>query len=169
MTDALELSLVPAESFPTAAQATPDLPPDEAAHALLLRAYPAGTAAVFDEPGSPTPDEAALRASKAGADALVGAKLAKWADDGRTAISLTNAGRYRAISGGWLAFLREPDGARGGGGGRERNPELEQMRLALTKLRLSTFWWSFGLSVAGFVISIVSLTVALTIGDRLMR
>lgn len=36
------------------------------------------------------------------------------------------------------------------------------------RLRLDTFWWSFGLSIAGFAISIVSLGVALTLGDRLM-
>ncbi len=142
------------------------LPPDQAAHELLLRAYPAGAASVFET----LPDDA-LPAAKAGADLLVSTRLARYADDGRTEIALTPAGRYWAMTGGWLAFLRDPDATRpggGGGGGRERNPELEQLRLSLTKLRLSTFWWSFGLSVAGFVISIVSLVVALTIGDRLL-
>lgn len=36
-------------------------------------------------------------------------------------------------------------------------------------LRLKTFWWSFWLSVAGFVISIVSLVIALVFGDFLHR
>lgn len=39
---------------------------------------------------------------------------------------------------------------------------------ALMRLRLNAFWWSFGLSVAGFLISIVSLAVALTLGERLL-
>ncbi|MGE0595837.1 MAG: hypothetical protein AB7P07_05705 [Hyphomonadaceae bacterium] len=131
--------------------------PDEAAQSLLEAARE-GAAPVF-------PDGADLETSKAGADLLVSAKLAKFADEGRTEIALTNAGRYWALHGGYLGFLKEEPA--GGGGGRGRNPELEETRLTLMRLRLSTFWWSFGLSVAGFVISIVSLTVAFTIGGRL--
>jgi hypothetical protein len=33
--------------------------------------------------------------------------------------------------------------------------------------RLNTFWWSFGVSVAGFIFSVISLFVAVTIGSRL--
>ncbi len=32
-------------------------------------------------------------------------------------------------------------------------------------LRLKTFWWSFGMSVVGFVIAIISLIVALANGE----
>jgi hypothetical protein len=32
-------------------------------------------------------------------------------------------------------------------------------------LRLKTFWWSFGMSVAGFLIAIISRVVALCLGE----
>jgi hypothetical protein len=130
-----------------------------AAHDLIVRALTASPAPVFI-------DDADLEQAKAGADLLVAAKLAKFADDGRTEVSLTNAGRYWALHGGYLGFLREEP--IGGGGGRQRNPELEETRLTLMRLRLNTFWWSFGVSIAGFVISIISLIVALSLGGRLI-
>lgn len=134
--------------------------PENHADMLLRTAHAGGLAEVFPD------DEAAMAAAKKGADLLVAAKLAKFADDGRTQITLTNAGRYWALHGGYLAFLKEPPAERGG---RERNPELEETRLTLMRLRLNTFWWSFGLSLAGFAISIISLTVALMYGERFMR
>ena len=132
--------------------------PEHAAHALLERSAQAAPAEVFT-------DAADLESAKAGADLLVSAKLAKFADDGRTQITLTNAGRYWALHGGYFAFLKEEPV--GSGGGRGRNPELEAARLMLMRLRLNTFWWSFGISVAGFVISIISLIVAFSLGGRL--
>lgn len=57
----------------------------------------------------------------------------------------------------------------GGSGGRARNPELEELRLTLMRRRLDTFWWTFGVSIAGFIISLVSLTVAFSLGGRLLN
>lgn len=136
------------------------MPPEHTAHALLLRAIEASPVEIFKDGGD-------LEAEKAGADLLVGAKFAKFADDGRTQVTLTNAGRYWALHGGYLAFLKEEPA--GGGGGRGRNPELEEVRLTLMRRRLDTFWWSFGVSIAGFIISVVSLTVALSLGGRLLN
>ncbi len=133
--------------------------PEHAAEDLLARAALASPADVFA-------DGADLDHAKAGADLLVAAKLAKFADDGRTQITITNAGRYWALHGGYFAFLKEEPPS-GGGGGRSRNPELEETRLMLMRLRLNTFWWSFGISIAGFLISIVSLIVAFSLGGRL--
>jgi len=134
--------------------------PEHAAQDLLTRAHAASPAEVFA-------DYTELEAAKAGADVLVAAKLAKFADEGRTQVSITNAGRYWALHGGFMAFLKEePPG--GGGGGRARNPELEEVRLVLMRRRLNTFWWSFGVSIAGFLISIVSLIVAFSLGGRLL-
>jgi hypothetical protein len=130
---------------------------EQAAHDLITRALTASPAAVFV-------DDVDLDEAKAGADLLVAAKLAKFADDGRTEVTLTNAGRYWALHGGYLSFLKEEPI----GGGRQRNPELEETRLTLMRLRLNTFWWSFGISIAGFVISIISLIVALSLGGRLI-
>jgi hypothetical protein len=133
--------------------------PDEAAHDLLMRATAGGTAEVFA-------NSEHLQAAKDAADLLVAARLATFADMGRTQITLTNAGRYWALHGGFMGFLKEmPPG--GGGGGRGRNPELEEVRLILMRRRLNTFWWSFGVSVAGFIFSVISLFVAVTIGSRL--
>ncbi len=118
--------------------------------------------------GSALPlDEASrLRLAKEGADLVVRSKLGRFADEGRTTIELTNAGRYWALHGGWMAFLREPAPE---GGGRGRNPETEAMRAEFMRLRLRTFWWTFGLSVAGFVISILSMTIAIVYGGVLFR
>lgn len=111
-----------------------------------------------------------LAVRKRGADLLVQGRLAKFTDDTRTEISLTNAGRYWASNGGYMAYLREePLAAGGGGGGRQRNPEMEALRAEYMKLRLNTFWWSFGLSIAGFIMSIISVLIAVFYGDRLIR
>jgi hypothetical protein len=98
---------------------------------------------------------------------IVKARLARFDDEGRTTIILTNAGRYWALHGGWLAYLREEPLAPGGGG-RSRNPEMEALRSEYMRLRLNTFWWSFGLSVAGFVFSVVSVVIAIFYGGRLL-
>ena len=90
------------------------------------------------------------------------------ADEGRTQLTITNAGRYWANHGGYFAFLRD-EPPPGGGGGRGRNPELEAMRMTFMRLRLSTFWWGFGMSIASFILSLISLAVALYFGDRFFR
>jgi hypothetical protein len=135
---------------------------EEHAHALLMAAFEKGAAEVFPPAESASPED--LAAAKRGADLLVAAKLVKFSDESRTAVAPTNADRYWALNGGYMAFLKEPDVGRG----RERNPELEETRLSLMRLRLNTFWWTFGLSVAGFLISIISLVVALTLSARLL-
>jgi hypothetical protein len=147
-----------------------DAPSDEvsaeaAAHDLLERCYRAPPADIFGADD----DAVALETAKLGADLLVGARLATFADEGRTQVMPTPAGRYWALHGGYLGYLKEEPAGRGGGGARGRNPELEEMRMALMKRRLDTFWFSFGLSLAGFVFSLLSLAVALFYGDRLLR
>ncbi|MDO9488134.1 MAG: hypothetical protein Q7J32_07140 [Sphingomonadaceae bacterium] len=138
--------------------------PEEAAQRLLAAGYAQPPAEIFE----PDADAEALDAAKRGADLLVDARLATFADEGRTQIVPTGAGRYWALHGGYLAFLKEEPSGRGGGG-RARNPELEMIRLELMRRRLGTFWYSFGLSLAGFLFSLLSLAVALFYGDRLLR
>ncbi len=41
--------------------------------------------------------------------------------------------------------------------------------MELMKRRLGTFWWTFSLSIAGFIFSIISLVVALSFGAALTR
>ncbi len=131
----------------------------------LLGAAAAGAVDIFD-----SADAARLALDKEASDLLVKLRLAAFADAGRTQLALTNAGRYWALHGGYMAFLREPptDG-QGGGGGRQRNPELEALRFDYMRLRLNTFWWTFGLSIASFVISLVTLSVAYFYGGALFK
>jgi uncharacterized membrane protein len=42
------------------------------------------------------------------------------------------------------------------------------MRMSFMRLRLSTFRWGFGMSIASFILSIISLGVALYFG-RFLR
>jgi hypothetical protein len=106
-------------------------------------------------------------AQKKAADRLVRVRLAWYPDEGRDRLMVTNSGRYWALNGGYMAFLKE-DPPTGGGGTRGRNPEMEALRFTYMKLRLNTFWLTFGMSIAGFLISLVSLTVAYFYGERLM-
>lgn len=139
---------------------------DHLAAKLLAGALAMPQADVFHAgEGIPLDEAARLRLAKAGADLLVKSRLARFADDGRTTIELTNAGRYWAMHGGWMAFLKEPPQE----SGRGRNPEAEALRTEFMKLRLRTFWWTFGLSVAGFIISIVSIAIAVLYGNRFLN
>jgi len=135
---------------------------DRRAHDLLQAAYANDGADVFS-----AGDADALKIDKLAADKLVRLKLAWFPDESRDTIKVTNSGRYWALNGGYMAFLKE-DPPTGGGGTRGRNPEMEALRFTYMKLRLNTFWLSFGMSIAGFLISLVSLTVAYFYGERLM-
>lgn len=141
---------------------------EQRAHKMLLAAYRQDPFDLFGEAKPPADEEReSLEGAKAAADLLVTARFAKYADEGRTQIELTNAGRYWAFNGGFLAFLKEEPPGRGGGRG--RNPEMEELRMNYMRLRLGTFWWSFGFSVASFVFAIASLAVAYFYGERLLR
>jgi hypothetical protein len=128
----------------------------------LLTAAFTGRGEVFDRD-----DAARLAVSKKAGDRLVELKLARFTDEGRTHLQVTNAGRYWALNGGYMGFLKEvPPG--GGGGGRNQNPEFQALRMTYMRLRLNTFWLTFGLSIAGFVISLISLAVAALYGGQFL-
>jgi len=132
-------------------------------HELLKAAYTGVEISPFDlavERWGPGDD--VLAEAKTAADMLVTLRLARFTDEGRTRIALTNAGRYWALHGGFLAFLKEEPARIDG---KSRSSEAEELRASYMALRLKTFWWSFGMSAAGFLISIISLVVALCIGE----
>ena len=133
-------------------------------HELLQAAYERGEVGPFDLAAERwgTGDEV-LAEAKGAADVLVSLRLARYGDEGRTVLAPTNAGRYWALHGGFLAFLKEePERA---SGGKSKSPEAEALRAAYMALRLKTFWWSFGMSAAGFLIAVISLVVALACGE----
>jgi hypothetical protein len=133
------------------------------AHELLQAAYERGEVSPFDLAVEHWgPGDAVLEEAKAASDLLATLRLARYTDEGRTTLAPTNAGRYWALHGGFLAFLKEEPEK---GSGRNRSPESEALRTSYMALRLKTFWWSFGMSVAGFLLAIVSLAVALCVGD----
>lgn len=134
---------------------------DRRARMLLQAAYCDGGGDVFL---SEEPDR--LEADKNAAARLVQLRLAYYTDEARDRIQITNSGRYWALNGGYMAFLKE-DPPTGGGGTRGRNPEVEALRASYMKLRLSTFWLSFGMSIAGFLMSVISLAVAYFYGEHL--
>jgi hypothetical protein len=145
------------------------LPVERVAAQLLDNGHAAGTLPVFDEKlDDRVPEAERLRLLKAGADLLVRNKLARFADEGRTEIALTNAGRYWALSGGFMAFLKEDPQPGSPGGGRGRNPEMEALRSEYMRLRLNTFWWTFGMSAAGLVFSVISIFIAVVLGQRVL-
>lgn len=117
-------------------------------------------------------DPRALADARAAAEELVAQKLARYVDEPRTTLALTPFGRYWSADGGYLAFLRADAAGpakparEGGGEDAGMDPamrrELQAMRLDLTRKRLKTFWWGFGLSLAAFVLSVISLYLAIT-------
>jgi len=142
---------------------------EHTADRLLAAAYKSPPAEIFDQPDTVFADEdTKLSIAKDAADLLVRTRLAKFDDDSRTQLTLTNAGRYWALHGGYLAYLKDDSATPSSGGGRQRNPEMEALRSEYMKLRLNTFWWSFGLSIAGFAMSLVSVAIALFYGARLL-
>ena len=135
---------------------------DRRADELLLAAYHRDGVDIFSDAG---PER--LDIDKKAADRLVRVRLAWYPDEGRDRLQVTNSGRYWALNGGYMAFLKE-DPPTGGGGTRGRSPEMEQLRFTYMKLRLNTFWLTFGMSIAGFLISLVSLAVAYFYGESLL-
>jgi hypothetical protein len=140
---------------------------EDVAAQLLAAAHACSPLALFDQKlATDLAEGDALALLKNAADLLVRNKLAKFADEGRTEIAITNAGRYWALNGGFMAFLKEDPPGGGGGGGRGRNPEMEALRSEYMRLRLNTFWWTFGMSAAGLVFSVISIFIAVLLGQR---
>jgi len=128
---------------------------DRRADAMLRLDYDGEGLDIF---AAAEPDAMAI--DKKAAERLVRARLAYYPDEARDRVLVTNSGRYWALNGGYMAFLKE-DPPTGGGGTRGRNPEMEALRFTYMKLRLSTFWLTLGMSILGFVVSMISLGVAL--------
>lgn len=94
------------------------------------------------------------------ANQLVRDKLARYVDPEHTLLQLTNFGKYWAIKGGYLNFLK--DGLREKElHGIHSKEDLVEARLRLTHYRLWGFWLSLVISLIGFVLSLFNLYLIL--------
>jgi hypothetical protein len=94
------------------------------------------------------------------ANQLVRDKLARYVDPEHTILQLTNFGRYWAVKGGYLIFLKDSL--------REKEmhnqhskEELIEARLRLTHYRLWGFWLTLIISLVGFALSLFNLYLIL--------
>ena len=138
-----------------------DMSQEERTDVLLKNVYKNTTLSVYDFCANEwKPDENVFEQCKAMADELVYEKLARYADDKRTELIITNYGRYWVVKGGFLIYLKE--GERKIKAEREKHSEeleeeLIEARLKFTHYRITTFWWTFGVSIVGFLLSLINL------------
>ncbi len=95
---------------------------------------------------------------------LVKGKLAKYADEEQTQLSITNFGRYWMAQGGYLTYLRDEHEIKDK---RAIEKELHQerlldARLKLTHYRLIGFWVALVVSALGFALSVFNLFLFLS-------
>jgi hypothetical protein len=140
--------------------------PEEKTDRLFNAVYKSGMLNVYDYCAEEWKnDEETFFSCKAMADELVGEKLAKYADDKKTELSITNFGRYWMAHGGFLIYLKE--GEKKIKADKDRHSEqlkeeLKEARLKFTHYRIITYWWSFALSIISFLLSLLSLYLVLT-------
>jgi len=92
----------PVDEVDDAAQPSETERIDRRAHDLVLASYHEEGADIFTAAG---PEQ--LSIDKKAADKLVRARLAWYPDEGRDRLLVTNSGRYWALNGGYMAFLKE--------------------------------------------------------------
>jgi len=101
-----------------------------------------------------------LAESKAYADELIDEKLAKYIDEKKTLLEITNYGKFWMLKGGYIEYLKQCEKK---SKNRETSKEddledaLLEARLKFTQYRIKTFWITFVLSILGFIFSLVSL------------
>lgn len=100
--------------------------------------------------------------AKLWADQLVRDKLAKYDEEDRTTLHLTNYGKYWMLHGGYDAFLKEGQSSKDPAKDDSklsllRKEELLEARLRLTHYRLVGFWLMIVISSLGFLLSLYNL------------
>jgi len=140
--------------------------PEESTDNMLNAVYKNGVLNVYDFCAEGWGNESeTFKNCKALADRLVDDKLAKYTDDNKTQISITNFGRYWITQGGFLVFLKE--------GEKKIKPEkdkhheqlkeeLKEARLKFTHYRIVSYWWGFAISIISFLLSLLSLYLILS-------
>jgi hypothetical protein len=140
--------------------------PEEKTNRLLDAVYKNGVINVYNFCAEEwNDDHETFMLCKAMADELVQDKLAKYTDDQKTELSITNFGRYWVAHGGFLIYLKE--GEKKIKSEREKHneelkEELKEARLKFTHYRIVTYWWSFFISIISFILSLLSLYLILS-------
>ncbi len=101
-----------------------------------------------------------LTECKVYADELIDEKLAKYIDEKKTILEITNYGKFWILKGGYFEYLKQSEKKQ-----KQKDAEKESnledaltlARLKFTQYRIKTFWISFLLSLLGFIFSLISL------------
>ncbi|ULQ55759.1 hypothetical protein KJS94_14010 [Flavihumibacter rivuli] len=119
-------------------------------------------------------DSEAFRSTKSLVDELVEEKLLHFNDAQRTQVQITNYGRYWMSHGGYMEFLKGGErkqkehhehshhGSNHSAHELQMREELREARLKFTRYRIVTYWWSFGLSLISFFLSLLSIFLIVT-------
>lgn len=139
---------------------------EEAISKVLEQAYKTEKISLYDTCFVLFADsELHLAQSKAYADELIDEKLAKFIDEKKTVLEITNYGKFWMIKGGYIEYLKQCEKkAKNKEGSKEDDLEdaLVEARLKFTQYRIKTFWITFVLSILGFLFSLISLCLVLT-------
>lgn len=138
---------------------------EEYASLLLKILYDKQVLQVFDYAAKEfTISDERFKEIKQVADLLVKEKLADYADEERTTLTITNFGRYWILKGGYEVFLREAHSTKDHAAMEKHHSkeELLEARLKLTHFRLIGFWLTLIISLAGFILSLLNLYMFLT-------
>lgn len=102
---------------------------------------------------------------KSMADEMVEEKLVKYSDERKTELGITNYGKYWYVHGGYLVYLKESEKKNKSAKDKhyeEIKEDLKEARLKFTHYRIVTYWWSFGLSLISFLLSLLNLYLILS-------
>ena len=136
--------------------------PEEKTDLMLNAVYNNGIVNVYDFCAEEWKDDMdTFLSCKSMADELVDEKLAKYAEDKKTQLIITNFGRYWMARGGFIIYLKEGEkkikAEKLDKHHEQLKEELKEARLKFTHYRIVTYWWSFAVSVISFMLSLLSL------------
>jgi len=139
---------------------------EERTDILLKALYGKESLNLYDFCAEQWENEQAFRECKMLADELIEERLAKYYDEHKTELKITNYGRYWVVHGGFLIYLKESE--RKIKSDREKDKhhedlkeELKEARLKFTHYRIVTYWWSFALTLISFLLSLLNLYLIL--------
>lgn len=140
---------------------------EEAISRILYRAYETEKINLYDICNDLFSGELAhFGKCKEYADELIDEKLAKYLDDKKTILEITNYGKYWILQGGYFEYLKQSEKksknkSEEKNKNNEKEDELTEARLKFTNYRIKTYWISFIFSILGFLLSLISILLVL--------